>query len=405
MTKLLSLTILLSFIAIMPLSANAKTSKSKQSTVTKAATEKTQFPALCGEWDGKVETDGIELIGTLHLFPDGDNYQGSLIAQGKGGTSKHFLNGKYDESKKQFVFRDSHVELIFGQSDWKPAVMTEYLFQLSEDGRSLTGTCRQFAKQGKINLAFQKMADISPDQILQQASGSKGSVTIESIGQPTTAEAPAKPSEPNNLDDLALEARRASATYSGGADYYEQLTKDDSVARWPKTMLPIKVYITPGDDIHNYRDTYRQAIVTSFNDWVKASNYRLSWRLVNKKDDANIVCKWVARKEELPEHKHKEQGVTNFVSVLQTKANEHWIEKVEITICTSNIFTQRALKNDDVFNVSRHEVGHALGISGHSNSKTDVMYPIMSKKLQPVSMRDTGTINHLYALYTMTPWD
>lgn len=405
MKQLLALTILLSFVAIMPLSVDAKTSKPKQSTVTKTTTEKTQFPALCGEWDGKVETDGVELVGTLHLFPDGDGYQGSLIAQGKGGTSKHFLNGKFDEHKKQFVFHDTHVELIFGQSDWKPAVMTEYLFQLSEDGRSLTGTCRQFAKQEKINLAFQKMADISPDQILQQASESRSTAAYsEPTGAPT-AEAPASPTDPNNLDNLALEARRASATYSGGADYYELLSKDDGVGRWPKTKLPIKVYITPGDDIHNYRDTYRQAIVTSFNDWIKASNYRLSWRLVSNKEEANIICRWVSKKEDLPLHKHKEQGVTDFIRIAQTKTNEPWLEKVEIIICTSNIFTQRALKNDDVYNVSRHEVGHALGIHGHSNSKTDVMYPTMSRKLQPVSMRDTGTINHLYALYTMTPWD
>jgi predicted Zn-dependent protease len=397
MNKHYLLSVLLPAALLLTPAADCKPTKSKSSISDHSVkTKANTFPHIAGEWDGKVETDGIELVATLHLFPFGDNYEGSLTAQGKGGTSKHVLSGTYDKTKKQFVFHDERVELVFGQSDWKPATMTEYILELSDDGKTLTGTCHQFAKDEKINLTFQKICDISPDQILEKASLPKQ--------DPPESDTPQIPSDPNSLDNLALEASRASATYVGGTDYFEHITKD-GVARWPKKALPIKVYITPGDDTHNYRDTYRQAIVTSFNDWTKASNYRLSWRLVAKKDDANIICKWVSKKEDLPVHKHKEQGVTHFASILKTKTDEHWLEKVEITICTSNIYTRRALKTEDVFNIARHEVGHALGITGHSNSKTDVMFPTMSRKLMPVSMRDTGTINHLYACYTMKPWD
>lgn len=386
MNKLLHLALLIPLITFAPQPAQCKTSN---------------LPPLCGEWEGKVETEGIELAGTLHLFPDGEAYQGSLIAQGKGGTSKHYLTGKFDKAKKHFVFHDTKVELVFGQSDWKPAVMTEYILRLSGDHKKLTGNCHQFARPETINLNFTKIADISADQILEKASE-----TISQAPVPAEQDAPAPAQshpDPNNLEALAIEVRKASATYSGAADYFDRVSNE--LARWPKNKLPLKVYLTPADDIHNYRDTYRQAIISSFNDWIKASNYRLSWRLVTKKADANIVCKWVSKPGELPVHKHREQGITNTLTFHSSNNDELWIEKAEITICTSNISTHRALKNDDVFNVSRHEVGHALGILGHSNSKTDIMYPTMSKKLMSVSMRDTGTVNHLYAAYSMTPWE
>lgn len=218
------------------------------------------------------------------------------------------------------------------------------------------------------------------------------------------ADKQAKSSQPINLDDLALEVRRASAGYSGVTDYFPTLS-NEGVIRWPKTMLPLKVYIEPGADIRNYRDTFRQAIITSFNDWIKASGYRLSWKLVPKKEDANIVCVWVSKKDELPLHKHREQGVTDYGQTLVARTNEHWLQKVLITISTTHIQSGRALRNEDVYNVARHEVGHALGLTGHSTVKSDVMYPTMADKLTPISTRDAGTLNHLYAYYTTTPWD
>lgn len=374
-------------------SAQGKTNKQDEAAT---AASPSSFPAICGVWDGKVGSDGLDLVASLRLFPDGDGFQGSLTAAGKGGTSKHFLNGHYDEKAKHYIFHDTRVERVLGQSDWKPEVMTQYTLKLSIDGKSLKGSCHKFASSDKITLSLDKTCDISKDQILKDAA--------ESIEQIPISEVPSQPSKPNDLDDLALEVRRASATYSGGSDYFDSIQKE-SAARWPKTLLPLKVYIEPGDQVHNYRDTYRQSIITAFNDWTKAANDRLSWRLVNRKSDASIICTWVSKKEELPLHKQREQGVTDYATVTLSKTDERWLQKVVITICTSNIFSTRALKTDDVFNVARHEVGHALGLTGHSSSKGDVMYPTMSQKLMPISMRDAGTINHLYAYYTTTPWD
>lgn len=57
--------------------------------------------------------------------------------------------------------------------------------------------------------------------------------------------------------------------------------------------------------------------------------------------------------------------------------------------------TQKKLTKKDIFKVTLHEIGHAIGIIGHSPSKNDIMYATAST--DRFSTRDVNTIKMMYS--------
>ena len=53
---------------------------------------------------------------------------------------------------------------------------------------------------------------------------------------------------------------------------------------------------------------------------------------------------------------------------------------------------------------ARHELGHALGIWGHSRSQTDVMYFSQVRNPPPISSRDVNTLKRIYEQPTRLGW-
>ncbi len=53
---------------------------------------------------------------------------------------------------------------------------------------------------------------------------------------------------------------------------------------------------------------------------------------------------------------------------------------------------------------ARHEIGHALGIWGHSNLETDVMYFSQVRNPPPISERDINTLREIYQQPTQLGW-
>ena len=210
-----------------------------------------------------------------------------------------------------------------------------------------------------------------------------------------------------NLPDgkIADQMDAASDDYVGkSADYYSRAVANGTY-RWRKEDLPIKVYIESGEGVAGYREAFKELLIESFDDWMEAGNHRLSWQLVPTKEEAKVVCGWISDKKDFLLKKFLEQGETHLNGYYDEKGNElGFVESAKITICTSSVFGIKPLKDKDIKQICRHEVGHALGIYGHSPHSKDVMYPTATgvfsvKELTP---RDVETINRLYANYAMT---
>lgn len=57
-----------------------------------------------------------------------------------------------------------------------------------------------------------------------------------------------------------------------------------------------------------------------------------------------------------------------------------------------------------ILSASRHELGHGLGIWGHSDQETDALYFSQVRSLSPISVRDVNTLKKIYQQPTRLGW-
>ncbi len=170
----------------------------------------------------------------------------------------------------------------------------------------------------------------------------------------------------------------------------------DGVYNWPKEMMPVKVYIKPGDEVPGYRSDYSNVLRQSFDEWVNASGGRLSWVEVSHPEKANIVCSF---RPDAPQRvEGQEAGLTKTHTRYNTETHEGTIYKASMGLTTR--LPEREFSDAEIRKVFLHEVGHAFGLAGHSHLRNDVMFASVNKNQMPtLSDRDRSAITKLYRRY------
>lgn len=202
----------------------------------------------------------------------------------------------------------------------------------------------------------------------------------------------------NQIQDV-IAALRSAAGRPGSdprlPDYFECITYDGTY-RWPAQSLPIRVFIDGGQGIDGFRESYRRILVEAFDAWVKASGNRLSYLLVSDRGQADVVCDWTSNPAEV-----SEAGTQSERGMAHIFAKGGAIRRATLKILTTPILPDSTLSDDDMKKASLHEVGHVLGLQGHSTNNHDVMFlTVDTSTVWPVlSKRDRATITHLYQGY------
>lgn len=173
--------------------------------------------------------------------------------------------------------------------------------------------------------------------------------------------------------------------------YLDACLKDGLSVRWPDGMMPLKIYMAPFTwyeaTKNSQSDGYRGMVLSSLDDWVRASGGRFSYQLVNNLHDSNIDISW--RRVD-----RKSLGHCQYIF-----NNEFMLYSAEISIGISD-GVLHAQYNDttEVHHTILHEIGHALGLIGHSNGGGDIMYVPHQYGVAKLSERDKASIHWLYKL-------
>ena len=171
-------------------------------------------------------------------------------------------------------------------------------------------------------------------------------------------------------------------------DYLIEALVDGQVVRWTR---PISVYMNQTDVPPTWKPAHAVMLQDGAAEWANAAPGRLSFNYITSRVDPCITIKWVT------DHPLGEDPPTIGVSKLHlvTIGGTQYIQRVEIALATTSGGTPMP---DAIMRLlSIHELGHAIGIWGHSDVEGDIMFPELGGQTG-LSARDVTTINRLYSL-------
>jgi predicted Zn-dependent protease len=179
------------------------------------------------------------------------------------------------------------------------------------------------------------------------------------------------------------------------AGYLNELIAQEGRHRWGESHLPLKVFIASGQNVPGYRENFDSIMGSALDEWATTSNERINWQRVNSPEQANIAITWTAARTERPEG--TEAGLTKTTTRMNPVTREGVIAKVNMHIVTQ--LPGRTFSDAEIRKTCLHEVGHALGLQGHSSNPGDIMYYAISPRQKAtLTNRDRATINQLYSL-------
>ncbi|MBE9201011.1 MULTISPECIES: peptidase [unclassified Nodularia (in: cyanobacteria)] len=180
---------------------------------------------------------------------------------------------------------------------------------------------------------------------------------------------------------------------TSSGDYFSQVEKTQ-VGYLVWSQFPIKVYVEiPQEESNTQAQAWFSSVLQTVQEW---SAY-LPLVVVEQPDmaDINILRKapplQFSRGDNFPRARSAQASFE-----LYTKNN---ISYHRFTILLSpsqtGVFLQAA---------ARHELGHALGIWGHSDLQTDALYFSQVRNPPPISPRDVNTLKRVYEQPTSLGW-
>ncbi|CAN5224322.1 hypothetical protein BH10CYA1_BH10CYA1_07460 [soil metagenome] len=185
-------------------------------------------------------------------------------------------------------------------------------------------------------------------------------------------------------------------------DYMESILENGKYYRWPMERLPLKVFVDSGASVPNFKEAYRNGFLEALSSWSVASQNKVTFMLVPTPQGADIACDWTANPYEVRQSgSDVEQGVC-FMQAFSHKRTrgDEFIANAKLRICTIDRETEKPLGEEDMKKTCLHELGHALGLRGHSSNNHDIMFYSVSPTVWPVlSKRDKSTLLRLYETY------
>ncbi|HNB23069.1 MAG TPA: tetratricopeptide repeat protein [Candidatus Melainabacteria bacterium] len=183
-------------------------------------------------------------------------------------------------------------------------------------------------------------------------------------------------------------------------DYCGAISEAGRFYRWPPNRLPIKVWVSTGEGVPGYKPEFRAGFFDALNSWMKAGQGRLQYVLVDSKEQADLTAEWTGDPYDVKPTGHNvEQGVCLLASVDRHKDCID-IDRADIRILTIDRQSQQPLSDEEMKKTCLHELGHSMGLQGHSTNNHDIMFFSMSNTNWPVlSKRDRATLFMIYQNY------
>ena len=174
------------------------------------------------------------------------------------------------------------------------------------------------------------------------------------------------------------------------ADYFQEISSH-GVMRWASQQMPLRVFIDSKCKLPAFSPMYAASLKRAFLDWADKSQDTISFVFRADPAQCDIICRWTADTSKF--------GPMNEGAETRLYGNESGLAKGEIDILLVLAGSKRSLSEEQMRGIALHEVGHVLGLAGHSQNQDDIMFfsAHTTNYWRGISLRDAATLVRLYS--------
>ena len=174
-----------------------------------------------------------------------------------------------------------------------------------------------------------------------------------------------------------------------GDNYIYNAASGSDIIRWDVRSFPLKVYIEESNVPKYYITNIRSAL----SQWINRTTF-VNFSEVKNEADAQIVIRFKDIDSSACDN-----GTCKYIVAYTepTISGNNTLKKMTLTFYKTNPRNEKFLP-PEIYSTALHEIGHTLGIMGHSYNSNEIMYAAQGTvyKNTKLSQRDLKTLVLLY---------